>query len=153
MDKNFSTMIQDLLDNPTTQKMKNIEGEVEEFFEDKKDCLRKIDSIFYSNDVYRLFELVCQEIKNKMAEIGLDKDAGVSRKHLENLFMRSLKIDIWLLAHKKLDAYYIPMTQENILKLIDLEYIVEFVMEYEKVMLFTVKLKKQKEMEKLKNVS
>lgn len=88
-----------------------------------------------------------------MAEIGLDKDAGVSRKHLENLFMRSLKIDIWLLAHKKLDAYYIPMTQENILKLIDLEYIVEFVMEYEKVMLFTVKLKKQKEMEKLKNVS
>lgn len=153
MDKNFNTMIQDFFANPTTQKMKNIEGEIEEFFEDKKDCLRKIDSIFYSNDVYRLFELVCQEIKNKMAEMGLDKDAGVSRKNLENTFMGSIKISIWLQAHKELDAYDIPMTQENILNLIDLEHIVEIVMEYGRFMLLTVTILELEEQEEMENLS
>lgn len=99
--------------------------DVEEFFLERPDCLRKLDILFKSQEVYPIFKkFVYQELKNKVKGTELEEEELYNSITLmEKNFIDNIKLYIYNVALQDLISKRIPMTQENVLEIIDIEFI------------------------------
>ncbi len=122
--------------------------DVEEFYAERKDCLRKLEVFFKSNEIYSFFKSVYQELKEQVKGTELENEEFFnSIDVMKRNILDNAKLHIYHIALQNLISEKIPMNNENVLKVIDMSFMYSLLKEYKKTSLILIELFKYSEQE------
>ena len=128
--------------------------DVEEFFLERPDCLRKLEVVFKLNRIYSFFkQSIYQEIKEQVRGTELEnEDLFNSIYVMEECFMDNAKANVYNIVLQNLISKRTPMNTENVLKVIDEFFMVSLLKKYKETILFFIELFKEVQEEEKENL-
>lgn len=123
--------------------------DVEEFFLERSDCLRKLEILFKSKKAYPIFkQFVYQELKEQVKGTELENEELFNSIYVmkRNVFDNA-KVIIYCVALQNLISGKIPMNSENVLEVIDMSFMLSLLKRYKEVSLMLIEGFKDSEQE------
>lgn len=123
--------------------------DVEEFFLERPDCLRKLEILFKSKEVYPIFkQFVYQELKEQVKGTELENEELFNSIYvMERNILDNAKVFTYERALQNFISEKIPMNNENVLEVIDMSFILSLLKRYKEVSLMLIELFKDSEQE------
>ena len=123
--------------------------DVEEFFLERPDCLRKLEILFKSQEVYPIFkQFVYQELKEQVKGTELENEELFNSIYvMERNILDNAKVFTYERALQNFISEKIPMNNENVLEVIDMSFMLSLLKRYKEVSLMLIELFKDSEQE------
>ena len=123
--------------------------DVEEFFLERPDCLRKLDILFKSKEVYPIFkQFVYQELKEQVKGTELENEELFNSIYvMERNILDNAKVFTYERALQNFISEKIPMNNENVLEVIDMSFMLSLLKRYKEVSLMLIEGFKDSEQE------
>lgn len=123
--------------------------DVEEFFLERPDCLRKLEILFKSKEVYPIFkQFVYQELKEQVKGTELENEELFNSIYvMERNILDNAKVFTYERALQNFISEKNPMNNENVLEVIDMSFILSLLKRYKEVSLMLIELFKDSEQE------
>ena len=122
--------------------------DVEEFYAERKDCLRKLEVFFKSNEIYSFFKSVYQELKEQVKGTELENEEFFnSIDVMKRNILDNAKVFTYERALQNFISEKIPMNNENVLEVIDMSFMLSLLKRYKEVSLMLIELFKDSEQE------
>ena len=123
--------------------------DVEEFFLERSDCLRKLEILFKSKKAYPIFkQFVYQELKEQVKGTELENEELFNSIYvMERNILDNAKVFTYERALQNFISEKIPMNNENVLEVIDMSFMLSLLKRYKEVSLMLIELFKDSEQE------